>query len=219
MAKSTKKAGRPRASDSPLSLLKALEKQRDQILAEAAALKDRAIREKEAALKMARSAYEETKGQIGALEKELIELGSSFLSPGRAAAPPAAPKATKKAAKKGAKKAAKKATKKAAKKAAKPAAKKGAKKGAKKAAKGKPGRKPRVDTQTKIKHAEEVLKGHSKGVAFSQLRKALQGRKLADGTPVYSSLDLASSKQFGKKYLPKGYKVVGERRDAKVVKG
>jgi len=139
----------------------------------------------------------------------------------KAAAPAAtvtAPKPAAKAAKKAAKKTAKKAAApKAAKKAAAP---KAAKKTVKKAAKAAPkkrGRKPRVAADVKKALLADLLAKHPKGVDWSVLNKKLLAVK-HDGAAAFTRADVNSAEAFAKKLLPAGWKVVGKRRNAKVVK-
>jgi hypothetical protein len=81
------------------------------------------------------------------------------------------------------------------------------------------GRKPRVSADVKKARVAELLKKVGRSVTFSELRAALLDEKLESGAPVFSGPDFASSSKFGAAYLPSGWKVQGERRNAKVVKG
>lgn len=79
-------------------------------------------------------------------------------------------------------------------------------------------RKPRVNVATKKAQVEAELAKHSKGLTYRDLKEALL--KVMDsstGFPFFTAPDFASSKVFAKKYLPKGWKVAGERRNAEVV--
>ncbi|MGF1573601.1 MAG: hypothetical protein ACFCU1_11085 [Sumerlaeia bacterium] len=79
-------------------------------------------------------------------------------------------------------------------------------------------RKPRVSVVTKKAEVEKELGKHSKGLTYRDLKEALL--KIIDpasGFPFFTAPDFASSKVFAKKYLPKGWKIAGERRNAEVV--
>jgi len=78
-------------------------------------------------------------------------------------------------------------------------------------------RKPRVSNDTKREQVAKVLEDHPK-IQFSKLKVVLLD--LVDPEtehPYFSQPDFASSKVFAQKYLPQGFKVEGERRDAVVV--
>lgn len=79
-------------------------------------------------------------------------------------------------------------------------------------------RKPRVSVQVKKSQVEAELGKHAKGLSYRALKDALLlVMDPATGFPFFTAPDFASSKVFAKKYLPKGWKVAGERRNAEVV--
>lgn len=98
----------------------------------------------------------------------------------------------------------------------------GARKGrrVKKGAKGgrKKGRKARVSRETKKQYVKEALGKFPKGAAYSEFRDYLL--TLTDpstGGSIFATTDFNSSAKFGAEYLPRGWKVKGERRNAMVL--
>lgn len=82
----------------------------------------------------------------------------------------------------------------------------------------KSGRKQRVSVETKRQYVADLLKGKFPrgGVSFANFKAALLDLKLDSGSPVFAPTDVNSAVKFGKVLLPEGWKVVGERRDAKI---
>lgn len=79
------------------------------------------------------------------------------------------------------------------------------------------GRKPRVSVERKRAEVEGALKKFGKGVEFARLRESLLAITDAEiGGAIFSVPDFNSAKNFGKKLLPKGWRVVGERKEARV---
>ncbi len=80
-------------------------------------------------------------------------------------------------------------------------------------------RKARVSIETKKEQVEDILKKFPRGVGFSQLKAALLDIRLPDtNSAVFATADFNSSSKFGERYLPEGWSIVGERRNAKVQK-
>ena len=90
--------------------------------------------------------------------------------------------------------------------------------GAKGSGSRKSGRKQRVSVETKRQYVADLLKGKFPrgGVSFANFKAALLDLKLDSGSPVFAPTDVNSAVKFGKVLLPEGWKVVGERRDAKI---
>lgn len=83
--------------------------------------------------------------------------------------------------------------------------------------KGASGRKPRVTVDRKLAEVESALKKVGKGIDFSKLRATLLDIHDAElGGPVFAGTDFNSAKVFGKKLLPSGWHVVGERKTARI---
>jgi hypothetical protein len=82
----------------------------------------------------------------------------------------------------------------------------------------KAGRKQRVSLETKRQYVADLLKGKFPrgGVSFANFKTALLDLKLESGSPVFAPTDVNSAVKFGKVLLPEGWKIVGERRDAKI---
>lgn len=82
----------------------------------------------------------------------------------------------------------------------------------------KAGRKQRVSVEVKRQHVAELLKGKFPrgGVSFANFKAALKDLKLDSGSPVFAPTDMNSAVKFGQILLPEGWKIVGERRDAKI---
>jgi hypothetical protein len=83
--------------------------------------------------------------------------------------------------------------------------------------KGSSGRKPRVTADRKLSEVESALKKVGKGIEFSKLRSSLLS--ITDsvlGGPIFAGTDFNSAKVFGKKLLPSGWHIVGERKNARV---
>lgn len=81
---------------------------------------------------------------------------------------------------------------------------------------GKP-RKARVSIETKREQVAKLLTDYPRGVEFSQLKAALLDIKAPDSnSPIFASADFNSSSKFGERYLPDGWTVAGERRNARV---
>jgi len=79
------------------------------------------------------------------------------------------------------------------------------------------GRKPRVSVERKRAEVEKALGKLGKGVEFAKLRESLLAITDAEiGGAIFSVPDFNSAKGFGKKLLPKGWRVVGERKEARV---
>jgi chromosome segregation ATPase len=81
-------------------------------------------------------------------------------------------------------------------------------------------RKSRVSIETKREAVAELLQKLPRGVEFSQLKAALLDIKLPDSNSnIFATADFNSSLKFGERYLPQGWTIVGERRNAKVQRG
>ena len=82
----------------------------------------------------------------------------------------------------------------------------------------KAGRKQRVSVEVKKQYVAELLKGKFPrgGVSFANFKAALKDLKLDSGSPVFAPTDMNSAVKFGQVLLPEGWKIVGERRDAKI---
>lgn len=82
----------------------------------------------------------------------------------------------------------------------------------------KSGRKQRVSVEVKKQYVAELLKGKFPrgGVSFANFKAALKDLKLDTGSPVFAPTDMNSAVKFGQVLLPEGWKIVGERRDAKI---
>lgn len=188
-------------------------------------LKD-ALAARSSELATAKQQYKAAAERIAALEGEIDNLETQLAkAPGSTAPAAKAPvaKPARKGAKKGAKKKAKP-TRKSAKKAAAPAAPApapAAKKAGKKAArKGGAGRRASVAPETKTSILEDILRNFPDGVSWYELRKTLMSTKVpGTAKKAFTTADLNSAKVFANKLLPKGYKVVGQRKSTKVVKG
>jgi len=85
---------------------------------------------------------------------------------------------------------------------------------------GKSGRKARVPAEVKQAAVAEALRGFPKGVSYVDLRAALANAKVP-GTNVliFSAPDFNSAATFAQRLMPKGWKMVGQRRDAAFIKG
>ncbi|MDK2973205.1 MAG: hypothetical protein PWP23_2960 [Candidatus Sumerlaeota bacterium] len=85
---------------------------------------------------------------------------------------------------------------------------------------GKSGRKPRVSVETKKAAVSAELKNTESGTPFSELReKLLKVTDPASGGPIFATTDFNSASKFGARYLPRGWKIKGERKNAIVAKG
>ena len=81
---------------------------------------------------------------------------------------------------------------------------------------GKP-RKARVSIETKREQVAKLLNDYPRGVEFSQLKAALLDIKApGSDSPIFANADFNSSSKFGERYLPSGWVVAGERRNARV---
>jgi plasmid stabilization system protein ParE len=81
-------------------------------------------------------------------------------------------------------------------------------------------RKSRVTVEAKREAVADILQRFQRGVEFSQLKAALLDIKLPDSTSnIFATADFNSSLKFGERYLPEGWTIVGERRNARVQKG
>ncbi|MDX1971968.1 MAG: hypothetical protein SFY68_05485 [Candidatus Sumerlaeia bacterium] len=78
-------------------------------------------------------------------------------------------------------------------------------------------RKPRVSVEEKKKQVEKLLSTHTSKISFNSLKAALLDLKDPEtGFSYFAVPDFASSKVFASKYLPKGWKMTGERRNAEL---
>ncbi|MCB2155111.1 hypothetical protein KQI84_09510 [bacterium] len=214
MARKARKKAAPKAAPARMrpavELLVELERQKAQFEKEHAEMYremlEKAIEEKTDELEKARIAREQAQAKEANLEEVLAGLKADLANRSGKAKAPTAPKPAKAPTAKKTKKA----------RGRKPAAKKPVKKAA---AKKSSGRKQRVDIDTKRKYVADALKSYPKGVAFSTLRDKLAKMTLPGSkSAVFGAVDLNSSATFGKRLLPRGWKVQGSHRSAKVVK-
>ncbi len=78
-------------------------------------------------------------------------------------------------------------------------------------------RKSRVPIEAKREAVADILQRFPRGVEFSQLKAALLDIKLPDSnSTIFATADFNSSLKFGERYLPEGWAIVGERRNARV---
>ncbi|MBX3728137.1 MAG: hypothetical protein KF858_03050 [Candidatus Sumerlaeia bacterium] len=91
--------------------------------------------------------------------------------------------------------------------------------GLSKGRKGKSTRKPRVTLDIKKKAVADTLGSFKSGSLFSDLRtKLLSLVEPKSGGPLFAKTDFNSAQNFGKRFLPRGWKVKGERMKATVEK-